>query len=459
MFSGFDPFALHDAAGALRFALAATAIGIALLLAFILLRRLIRRRYFRRRDQRVQWIRSNWERVVALEIPPETWRFRPIDRQIIEGIALDRMEVGDAGERRLLQEFLRTSGLFDSRVREVRVHRGWRRRRSILMLGRMRLPEGIPALREALQDSKEGIVVDAIRALGLVGTPKAGEAILERLAAGPAPCPPQALHISLVSCYEECPTLPLNRVTEAGDALRPVLARVLAEVVKSTTPVDVLALAADTLAEVRASAARILAIVRPPYAVSALAQLANDEEWFVRLRAMVAMGRLLDPSGIPVLIGGLCDSHRLVRLRAAAALARFEGEEERILRLTMRTRDQYALQALVSEMQLSGRITDLVNGLADPKRRPLVEAALLAAVKAGSAGILVDLALRHPNARARSHLTRLLARSEDPSLLRHLEQVDPASSSRRQKRVMNWLAARLQGLHRPESAAETVLVP
>jgi len=452
MESVFSGLALQGPGAVVVEALGTTATGIALLLSFILLRRALRSRYFRRLNRRTREIRENWDLIVSGGIPSESWFFDRLDQPIVEGILLDRLEVADPEEMHRLQERLRHSGLLDKRIREVRRLRGWRRRQAILALGRMRIAEGIPALAEALNDSDEETAVDAVRGLGRVGSPEAAKPILDRLAQGPSKCPTQTLQTALLNCFQRNASLLLADLKRHHEDLRPILARVLAEAADEHLQGDLLELASDLSPEVRASAARVLAVARPPYALTALSRLATDEEWFVRLRSIVALGELKIHRAIPLLIEGLRDSNRYVRLRAAAALASFEGEEEKIFYLTRQTDDRYALQALVSEMQRSGRISELVNALADPQRRELAEPALLEALRCGSQRILIDLLLHHRNWRTRGLLARLVAQSGDKRFLEQLGQVELNLLSWRQQRVLRWLIDRLRdsdGSRRP----------
>ena len=451
--SVFEGFGLQGPAAVVVDALGTTVASIGLLLAFILLRRALRSRYFKRLNRRTREIRENWHLIVSGGIPSESWFFDPLDQPIVEGILLDRLEVAAPEEAQLLQERLRNSGLLDKRIREVRRLRGWRRRQAILALGRMRIAEGIPALADALHDGDEETAVDAVRGLGRVGSPEAAKPILDRLAQGPSKCPPQTLQSALLNCFARNASLLLADVKRHHESLRPLLARVLAEAADENLQGDLLELASDLSAEVRASSARALAAARPSYALTALSRLATDEEWFVRLRAIVALGELKNHRAIPLLIEGLRDSNRYVRLRAASALASFEGEEEKIFYLTRQTDDRYALQALVSEMQRAGRVSELVNALADPQRRELAELALLEALRCGSQRILIDLLLHHRNWRTRGLLARLVAQSGDKRFLEQLEQVELNLLSWRQQRVLRWLIARLrvsEGRRRPE---------
>ena len=451
MASVFDGLTLEGPAAIVVEALGTTVTSIALLLGFILLRRTIRSRYFRRLNRRTREIRENWHLIVSGGIPSESWFFDRIDQPIVEGIILDRLEVAKAEEAYLLQERLRNSGLLDKRIREVRRLRGWRRRQAILALGRMRIAESIPALAAALLDPDEETAVDAVRGLGRVGSPEAAKPILDRLAQGPSKCPPQTLQSALLNCFQHNASLLLADIKRHDESLRPILARVLAEAADENLQGDLLELASDPSAEVRASSARALAVAQPPYALTALSRLATDEEWFVRLRAIVALGTLKNRRAIPLLIEGLRDANRYVRLRAASALASIEGEEEKIFYLTRQTDDRYALQALVSEMQRSGRISELVNALADPQRRELAEPALLEALRCGSQRILIDLLLHHRDWRTRGLLARLVAQSGDKRFLEQLEQVELNLLSWRQRHVLRWLIHRLkisqQSLH------------
>jgi HEAT repeat protein len=440
-------------------ALVGTVAGLVCLLAFIVGRRALRARYFAVRDRRSQFIRERWPDILSGRMPAPEWFFNGLDRPIVEQIALDRIDVADGAERLELRELFRRSGLLDRRIREVRRLRGWRRRQSLLALSRMRAPESIAALAEALRDATGELAVEAVHALGQTGAPTAADAILARLARTPIVCPPQVLQEALISCYRSDAAALFPRVLEADDGLRPILARVLAEVADPRLGGDVGALAADPIAEVRAAAARLLAVTRPHHALLTLARLAGDKEWFVRLRAVVALGDLCDRRGIPVLVQGLCDSNRLVRLRAAASLVRFDGLEEQLLRLATRTRDRYALQALVSEMERAGLIGHLVEQLADDDRRLAVQPALVAAVRGGSIHMLVDLLLHHPDRRVRARLARVLAASAEPSLRELLEQTETLATTG-QRRVLRWIIGRLPsplaGRRGPESLAVAV---
>ena len=132
-----------------------------------------------------------------------------------------------------------------------------------------------------------------------------------------------------------------------------------------------------------------------------------------------------------------------MRLRAASALASFEGEEEKIFYLTRQTDDRYALQALVSEMQRSGRISELVNALADPQRRELAEPALAGSAPLRFATILIDLLciIELADSRAAGSSGGAV---RDKRFLEQLEQVELNLLSWRQQRVLRWLIHRLR---------------
>jgi HEAT repeat protein len=431
-------------AGAVFAVLLATVAGIISLLLFILVRRAVRARYFARRDVRNQFIRQHWDAITGGEIPASAWFFDPVDHALVENIALDRLEVAEPAEADRLQIFLGRSGLLDKRIREVRTSGGWARRGAAIALGRMRSVDGVPALSETLKAASGEFAVDVIHALGQVGVPRAADAILERIERMPLQCPLPVLQGALGSCFRSDPNTLLARVLASDDATRPLLARVLADIAQPGVSQEVLKLVADPLPEVRAAAARVLAATRPAYALLPLTRLAVDKEWFVRLRAVVALGALGERRGIPALVRALCDANRLVRLRAAASLVRFEGQEAHVLQLAMRTRDRYAVQALVSELDRAGRIVYLAEGLADDDRRALVEPALLAVLRGGAVQGLTDLLVRHPNRQIRARLARVMVASHEAGLLELLVPLEASHVASREPRLLRWVISRLR---------------
>jgi hypothetical protein len=111
------------------------------------------------------------------------------------------------------------------------------------------------------------------------------------------------------------------------------------------------------------------------FALSVLAVLAADPEWFVRLRAVVALSNLAHPETVRPLLLALCDPNRHVRQRAAWALARREPELERIFDQVVGTRDRYALEAFISELERSGGFEKVVRAIQD--RSPAESAAAI----------------------------------------------------------------------------------
>lgn len=419
-------------------------VGAALLLAFILGRRAARRRYFGHRDARVQALRRQLPQILGGEILPESWRRDPLDDRVLEEILLDLLEAATGEEFQQIRHVLRISGLLDRRIYMARRRHGWRRLRALVILGRMRCPEAIPALAEGLDDPDEQIAVAAARGLGRCGMPEAAEPIFERLELRRLRLPTHVLQSALYHCCRERPSMLLHAIQFSDDELRPVLARVLAEVASAELGEDLVLLASDPLPEVRASAARAMAGARPRLALTALQQLAADSEWFVRLRAVVALGMLQDARAIPALLETLCDRNRYVRLRAAAALSRLEGFEEEILDRAIHTRDRYALQALVGEMQRSGALLAVLERLADRKKREPARRILLAAVRAGSHRLLLDAVLHHANWRVRAQAARLLAAAQDPEVLRLLRFHETSTQRPRERVVLAWLKRRLE---------------
>jgi len=339
---------LGPAAFVLKAIVAAT-VADGLLLAFILLRRTYRKRYFAKRDARVFELRQKWDALISGEIPYETWRKKPFDRRIVETMALDAFEASGAEESARLLKFLRQSGLIEKRIFEARRQTGWRRMRSLVALGRTRAPEGIPALAEALRDHDLEVRLAALRGLGRMACPEAGEEILAWVGEKGLSVPALPLQSALIQCCAERPQLLLPYVQHAEGPLREILGRVLGEVATPSLGLDLLQFVGDDLDELRAAAARAMSHTKSGLAFDLLNELARDPIWFVRLRAIVSLGKLSDPRAIPSLLRGLMDSNRLVRLRAAEALV--ELDMAPIFEQVVETGDRYGLHAYLTALE------------------------------------------------------------------------------------------------------------
>jgi HEAT repeat protein len=124
-----------------------------------------------------------------------------------------------------------------------------------------------------------------------------------------------------------------------------------------------------------------------PMAIPALADLARDEVWFVRLRATTALSEIGHPRTIPVLLEAVCDPNRLIRIRAAAGLSNFQHETVDILQSVVNSRDRYALHAMISALELGGGLEKVVAELSDPLLHDQTASQLLMAIREAADGL------------------------------------------------------------------------
>ena len=335
-----------------------------LLLAFILLRRTYRKRYFAKRDAHVFEWRQKWEALISGQIPYTNWRKKPFDRRIIEAMALDAFEAAGPEQSARLLKFLRASGLIEKRIFEARRLTGWRRMRALVALGRTRAPEGIPALAEGLRDHDLEIRLAALRGLGRMACPQGAEEILAWVGETGLSVPALPLQSALIQCSAERPQLLIPYVQNAEGPLREVLGRVLGEVATPSLSLDLLQFVGDDLDELRAAAARAMSHRKSGLAFDVLTELVRDPIWFVRLRAIVSLGKLSDPRTIPALLRGLMDANRLVRLRAAEGIVELKAEMAPIFADVVATGDRYGLHAYLTALEnadLRGKLEESIE--------------------------------------------------------------------------------------------------
>jgi len=338
--------------------------GIVTLIAFIAVRRWYRGRHFQRLSERTFALRSQWNDILSGTVPAASWRLKPLDCEIVESILLDRLELAALPEELPpLLNCLRNSGLLDMRIRQARAERGWKRRAALVTLGRTRAPEAVPALAEALRAEDEETRIAAVRGLGQTELAAAAIPVIENLLWGSRPIPDHIIKNALLNCCHNSPGILLRYLKESTGRARVLLARVLGELATPELGEDLILLATDSDAEVRASAARAMGNSLPAFALPVLSAMVTDSEWFVRLRAVVALGSINHSGRIRPLLRALCDANRHVRLRAAWVLAQLGSNLDDIFNQVVETRDNYAVQAFISELERSGAIEDLIKAL------------------------------------------------------------------------------------------------
>jgi HEAT repeat protein len=365
MGSAFDTFRKLGPAAFVLKAIVFVIVADVLLLAYILLRRTYRQWYFANRDARMLAIRQQWDALISGEIPYSAWRTKTSERQLIEAMVLDAFEVANPEESARLLEFMRASGLVEKRILEARHHQGWRRQRALVALARTRAPEGIRALAEGLRDRDSETRLAALRGLGRMACPEAAKEILNWIDDVGLAVPALPLQSALIQTCAERPQVLLSHLHHADRSVREVLGRVLGEVATPSLGSELLRFADDDLPELRAAAARGLSYLSPGVAVDVLSELAKDAVWFVRLRAIVSLGRLGHGTALPFLLHGLTDSNRLVRLRAAEGLVDFKPELVQIFEKVVALQDQYGLHAYLTALENAGLQAGLVAGIKD----------------------------------------------------------------------------------------------
>jgi hypothetical protein len=378
----------HFNAAMLRTEVILAALGaVAMLFVFLVGRRAIRQMRIHRYDELALKMHAQWRDIVRGAIPMESWRKNSMQCDIIQSIVVQEISAATDKDREGLQEFLRSTGLIRLCIEKATGGFGWARRRAMLALGAMRVPEAIAPLSEALDDWQLDTRMIAVRALGSTGLPEAAEPILESFMVGGLKVPQDPICNALVRCYFERPAAILPYLRRSQGESRELLARVSSELATAEMGDEMVVLAEDPRPEVRASAAKALAAAPLELAIPALSDLTRDEVWFVRLRATIALGQIRHPRTIPILLDAVRDSNRMVRMRAAATLAQFEHDRMEILQSIVDSRDRYALHAMISALELGGGFDRMMRELTDPMRHDETAAHLVDALREGAAGL------------------------------------------------------------------------
>ncbi len=175
--------------------------------------------------------------------------------------------------------------------------------------------ESKSALVDALRDTCSDVATEAARALGVLGGPRAAEALVETMLCSDRWDLQYALREALARCADGRaldrtrrvldPSDPRSQTPSATPAARASAAAVLGEALDRGAIPSLIGALADPSPLVRESAAQALAELAAEEAVDALTGLLQDEEKRVRVGAAYALGRLAGPATAPALIEAL----------------------------------------------------------------------------------------------------------------------------------------------------------
>ncbi len=262
-----------------------------------------------------------------------------------------------------------------------------RRAKSIRNLGILRHEPSWPLLVKALDDPRHDIQTAALRALGAIHVPESFPAILDCLhaaALGRQTSPSLAAVESALVCFDlrsspllevslRHPHREIRRV--AADTLRVMTAREaalrpdfqLTQDVFSGEMAELLLrdLWRDSVAEVRAAAAEVIALLPGPRVSTVLYELLFDSEWQVRLRTVRALANSRHATDL-LLLGirdCLRDSHGLVRDAAIHTLITLGPRaRQHLYEHFLITEDPNLRAQIVEAIERTGLLATLVEG-------------------------------------------------------------------------------------------------
>jgi hypothetical protein len=287
-------------------------------------------------------------------------------------------------------------------------------------LGRMRCGASTGKLVPLLDEQSVEIVPVTVRALGTIGTAEALESLLERLPGlhARSRVTKKSIETSLWSFgpvgvptlihYGERYTDPASRAS-------------VLEVLASLKAREALDFAIENLghadSEVRAKALKVIGAANgglPDGEKDRVLPLLDDPVWFVRLKAVKALGNLKHAKAGVLLAKRLVDENWQVRNAAATAVIAVDEKPIDIFLDSLGHTDRYAKESVCEEIQKTGFVYRLIDNLGSTDREVFGKSRDILKIM-GSLGYgtpLREYADTGPDARIRKELALLLLPEE-----------------------------------------------
>jgi HEAT repeat protein len=332
-------------------------------------------------DRRRTQLTVAMERWLASEpesLPPELDRLRRFpDRSLFIDLCLARLPVASAEDRGRIIDWLKSRGLVDGWIRQLRHRNNYKQGRAAEILGVLRDADSAPALAEALSDREFDVRMRAAKALGAVGGQRARRALV-----GALTDENRWSVIRISDLLAEMGPVVVSELIETfpamGRASRIATIDLIAHVGEGSATPFLVERLDDLDRDIRARAAAALGRIGDERAIPGLLAALQDAEWPVRSMAAKALGDQKVARAVPSLQASLCDPEWWVRSNAADALRRTGPAGIDALVTSLDAPDRFArdqaLAMLESTGEIDRRLGDLVSadqGAAGSARRML----------------------------------------------------------------------------------------
>lgn len=260
---------------------------------------------------------------------------RRLVRSILLGLALDLR--GDIGET--IAELYRALGFVRKDLKRLRSWRASVRAGAAADLGLIHIPDSIPELVRALQDSDVRVRQAAVWAIGQVGTASALKDLV-RLLGDPSLIVSHRVQEVLAERGREVADAILNCAAGSSRRRGRLAAIELIGWLRITAASDLLLIGMSDLdPEVRVKSVKAAAAIGDPRFLEPFHALLEDHRWEVRCQAAKGLSLFGSPTSVPRLTALLRDKHWWVRFYAATALAEVGERGEEALSLALQDED------------------------------------------------------------------------------------------------------------------------
>ncbi|HBI24127.1 MAG TPA: hypothetical protein DDX84_08010 [Nitrospiraceae bacterium] len=403
-----------------------------ILLTVVGLRRIKRERYYKRLDH----LRDTYRQILfpvltnSIPIPEECFgkNVFSVEWYAIEDILFEAIEK-KITSLPSITDVLKRLGYIDIYIMRLQKGNKFQRALAAEKLGKAGALNAVPFLINAIKDKEREVRTVAARALGIINEPTSVRLLTDLL----------------IHCLDDPDYVPLRIVKsairkykrEAVQHLIPLLhhsswrvrgqaADIIGDIGISM-PVEVLITRLnDTEPDVRAKVSRALGKIRAKEAVEHLIGRLKDPSWVVRLQSARALGLIGVSDAVYPLLDLLLDTKWQVRSAAANSLRKMGSFViPRLLRTLLQTRDRYAREQIVEELQKTDIFDKQVNrlGSRDKKEREEAIILLLAAGNNGCPGLLSKAVRSHTNPSVRIRLVQILSLINNPRSAKILQEV------------------------------------
>jgi len=327
-------------------------------------------------------------------------------------------------ERQAVKSFILSSGKIDL-MRRLAARSGnkWRRIEAILSLGYAEDSSAVEVIKPGLFNKDEDVSYYSMFALGLIRSSASAGVLIEYIKYDISRGRKIAAILETFPQEQEIADKIIGLTDDKDPLVRYWAVRLAHRFCWKSCPMKIEGLISDRSADVRSAVCEYLGHLGNRQAAKALRTCLTDKVWFVRMKAVTALSKILGAESLPEIAGLINDSSLMVKESVKRVMAEHIEEALPLIYKIFSGTDEVAKREAVEALEISGYVVRLLKGIiSDDEKKSADAVKMLGEMVKAHAHLGIESALTKLGKNEQSKILKAVRDKIGASFADHIEK-------------------------------------